>query len=119
MTGGAGSGSAVGRGSSRRAGQRPARPTRPTRAPGAALGREPPVGGKMSAQVRASLMLGAGVFACAGGALAAPAPPALLSRFLGEEGSGGGRRARADTAGGAVRAWAGRGATTGSGGRER
>src|SRR5690606_17467242 len=34
------------------------------------------------AGARAVSLSGAGVFACAGGALAAPAPPALLSRFL-------------------------------------
>jgi hypothetical protein len=36
----------------------------------------PPVGGKLCAQVRASLIVGVGVFAHAGGALAAPAPQA-------------------------------------------
>ena len=44
-----------------------------------------PLAAKMRAQVRAESLFGAGVFACAGGALAAPAPPALLSRFLQKE----------------------------------
>ena len=48
----------------------------------AALPRGRPLAAKVRAQVRAESSSGAGVFACAGGALAAPAPPALLSRFL-------------------------------------
>jgi len=47
---------------------------------GAAAGR--PLPADLSARVRASLLLGVRAFAHAGGALAAPAPPALLSRFL-------------------------------------
>jgi hypothetical protein len=52
---------------------------------GGGSGNRPPFGGTRCAQVRASPLLGARVCARAGGALAAPAPQALLSRFLERE----------------------------------